>query len=172
MNNKASFLSFIMASILVAVTGCETSSSVDTAPYSCSYPCFNSAPSVSTNTVSSATGGTVVIDVELNGDITNVASVFVYLADITSGSGAALTGRVDNPTQSLNSISVTVPAGTAAGTYYPWFSVRYVNPSSSGGEYYLNSSVSSTNYTYYEWTPSGNTLNMLSPFAISFVQVQ
>jgi len=127
---------------------------------------------VSANTVSSATGGTVVVDVDISGDITNVSSVFVYFADVATGNASGMTGRVDSPTKNLNSISVTVPAGTTTGTYYPWFSIRYVNPASSGGEYYLNTSISSANYTYYEWTTSGHTANMLSPFAISLIKVQ
>jgi hypothetical protein len=162
-------INIIFVAILsLYVAGCQSDSS-ELPAYSCSFECLASNPVISTNTISAATGGTVTVDIELTGNISNVNGIFVQFKGVDSGmyvSGASLL----SPTTTANSISVTVPAGTTPGTYYPMIVLTVANPSSGQSWYHFNEGFSVTNYTYQERTGSGDSF-MVSPFTIPKIVV-
>lgn len=96
---KRVFLLFSVVISYLTLLGCSDSSS-DNIPYSCSLPCLEVTPVVSASTVSSSTGGTVDVTINILGDITQLSSLNITLRSTTSGHqlGSAV---VFDPTQTV-----------------------------------------------------------------------
>lgn len=161
----------LVLSCIALLSACESDSSISQQSYACELPCLKSEPILSTATVSSATGGEVKVTYELDGDLTNIDSIFVFFEEVGGGSSYNI-GPLWNPTQSLNTVSITVDAGTPVGEYYPRFSFRHVSPDNTGSQYYLDSTNSSSRYTYYEWVAGKSTPIMVSPYNIPRLTIQ
>lgn len=161
----------IVLSFAVLVAACNDASTTSTVSYECKLPCLKSDPTLSTGVVSSATGGVVDISFELDGDLTNIESVFVLLEPVGGGLSIG-PGPLWSPIQSQNTVSITVDAGTALGDYYPRFSFKHVSPDNTGSQYYLDLSHSKTQYVYYEWLNGTSTTLMQSPFNVPMLKIQ
>lgn len=160
----------IMVIGALILAGCGGGSS-DNTSYACTLPCLEIAPTLSTSTVSSATGGTVDVTVRLLGELTNIGSFNVSFSKIGSGNTVGL-GVVWSPLQPDNVVSVTVNAGAEPGDYYPRIMFNAVSPNNTGSQYYMDSSKSSANYTYYEWVDGVASAAAVTPFAIPVLQIQ
>jgi len=169
MNISFVFFGVVLFSFLMML-GCANDSS-DSVTYSCELPCMDVAPIISTNAVSSATGGTVDVTIKILGELTELSSLNITLRSTTSGVTAGSV-VVFNPTQSLLTESITVASGTTVGDYYPYISFFVAAPSNTSSLYYLDTSKSSAQYTYYEITAGNSSAAAVSPFSIPVLQVQ
>ena len=169
----------VLGFLLSTLTACESSSSGgvnNTGPHSCNIPCLESVPTLDTTAVTSTSGGTVRVTFTLRGDITNVSNVGVILATTDLFSATPLppagAGSINSPTQATNSVDITVNAGTATGTYFPWITITAISPNNSGSQYLLNPITSSTNYSYAETVSGSTPTPVVTNFTIPVLQVQ
>ena len=169
MNRRFVFFGLSIIGFLM-MNGCGSDSS-DNVTYSCTLPCLEVAPVISVNTLSSATGGTVDVTIQILGDVTELSSLNITLRSTTSAleAGSAV---VFNPAQSLMTETITVNSGTTVGSYYPYVTFYVAAPANTSSRYYLDSSTSSAQYTYYEITAGNASAAAVSPFAIPVLQVQ
>ncbi|MCW8825710.1 MAG: hypothetical protein OQK78_04725 [Gammaproteobacteria bacterium] len=152
---------------MMILVGCGGSSS-DTS-YACTMPCLGSAPTLSTGTISSATGGTVDANLNLQGDLTKIDTVAVSL--VAPGGTSMGLAVLSSPIVANNTVSMTVNSGTGVGDYFLRVTFRAVSPSNTGSMYYRNTSITSSSYTYYEWVEGVTTSNMSTSFAIPKLEV-
>jgi len=161
-------LAALTCSFLI-LTGCSSSSDSDTVAYNCTQPCLQSSPTISTNTILSATGGTVDVTLNFVGNVADIERVDIFLSDVNSGNNVG-TSMVFSPFSSIYTASITVNAGSAVGTYYPYVTI-YMSASSTNNRYYRNPSVSTTSYSYYEIDNGVAQSLMAPPFSIPFLNV-
>lgn len=154
--------------IALFVTACSSSSS-DTQAYSCTLPCLEAAPAISTTSISSATGGIVDVTLNFSGNITDIDRVDIFLRDVSSGNNAGFIYVFTPTTQSLTE-SIPVVSGTTISSYYPYV-VIYTTTNSTSSRYYSDSSLSSNQYIYYEIKNGNASQNMISPYTIPMLQV-
>ena len=161
-----SILTFVCAFFTL---GCSSSSS-DTQAYNCTLPCLQGAPTLSSTSVPSSTGGTINVTLNLSGNITDINRVDISLRNISSGNSAG-SSSIFSPTTQVLTETITVVAGTPVSSYYP-FVIIYTNSSDTSSRYYRESTVSTGQYTYYEiFNNVASQLFMLSPYAIPVFQV-
>lgn len=148
--------------------GCSSSSS-DTQAYNCTLPCLQGAPTLSSTSVPSATGGTIDVTLNLSGNITDIDRVDISLRNINSGNSAGSSSTFSPTTQILTE-TITVDSGTPVSSYYP-FVIIYTTASNTSSRYYRETSISASEYTYYEIFNNNATQFMLSPYVIPVLQV-
>ena len=150
------------------ITGCGSSSS-STQSYSCSLPCLQVTPVISTTSISTATGGTVDVTLEFSGSITDIARVDIFLRDTNSGTNAGTSVTFSPATQTLTE-TITVNSGTPVGSYYPYV-IIYTTASNTSSRYYRDISLSASQYAYYEINNDSASQLMNSAFVIPMLLV-
>ena len=160
--------STILTCALLILTGCSSSGS-DTVAYNCTQTCLQSSPTLSTNTVSTATGGTVDVTLNFAGDVANIQRVDIDLRDVNSGNNAG-TSITLSPISSSLTESITVNSGTTVGTYYPYVTI-FMTTSNTNNRYYRDSSVSTTQYSFYEIDNGSAQSLMVAPYSIPYLTV-
>ena len=158
----------ILTCVYLILTGCSSSDS-DTVTYNCTQTCLQSSPTLSTNTISTATGGTVDVTLNFVGNVADIERIDISLRDVNSGNNAG-TSMTFSPFSSSYTASLTVNAGTAAGTYYPYVTI-FMSASNTNNRYYRDPSVSITSYSFYEIEDGSAQSLMLSPYSIPYLTV-
>ena len=165
---------FSILTILSAfiINGCS-STSPDTVAYNCTLPCLGDAPTLSTSTIPSSTGGIIDVTLNFSGDITNINRVNISLRDINSGTSAGSSLIFTPTTQSLTE-TITIASGTPVSSYYP-FVIIYTNANTNTNitstRYYRESTISTSQYTYYEILNNNPSQFMLSLYTIPLLQI-
>lgn len=162
----------LLTCAFLMLTGCSSSSSdsgTGTVAYNCTQTCLQSSPTLSTNTVSTATGGTVDVTLNFSGNVVDIERVDIFLRDVNSGNNAG-TSMTFSPFSSSYTASITVNAGTAAGTYYPYV-IIYMTTSNTNNRYYRDSSVSTSVYSFYEIENGSAQPLMITPYSIPYLTV-
>ena len=151
------------------INGCSSSSSPETVSYNCTLPCLSAPPTLSSNNISSATGGAVDITLDFSGDIADISRVDITLRDINSGTSAGSSTLFTPTTQSLTE-NIVIASGVPVSSYYP-FVIIYTNTSNTSTRYYRESTISTGQYTYYEIVNNNASQFMLSPYTIPLLQI-
>jgi len=164
-NKYFSILTLISA---IAMIGCS-SSSPSTQVYSCTLPCLQVAPALSTTSILSATGGTIDVTLNFSGNIADINRVDIFLRDINSGNNAGFS-YIFSPTTQILTETITIASGTPLSSYYP-FIIIYTNTNNTSSQYYADTTISSNQYTYYEINNNNPSQLMTSPFTIPIFQI-
>ncbi len=143
--------------------------------YNCSIPCLASAPVLSSNVASSASGDTVTLSFTIHGDITNVSNVSIILKSTESFSGhTEIAGRsmLFNPTRADNMVDIVINSDTPPGTYYPLITITPNAPTYSDNKYSMDVTKSIYSYTQVEVIEGANPTPTVTDLAIPTIQVQ
>lgn len=167
MKNMFRFLVF--CSVIMLLVACGGGG--DSGPqYQCTLPCLVGSPTLPSSTVSGAAGGNIDIKFTLTDDAQNIVVFFVPTNPFSFG--AAGSDLILNPNANVeHTLTITVPAGTPPGTYYPTFAIT-ANQNNSGGNYYLDPTKSSDQYSYNEVINGSAGTAVLSPLSIPVLTVQ
>lgn len=157
---------FSILSGCVQSTGDE-SSLVD---YNCGIPCLATAPTASATTISSATGGHVDLEFTIQGNLTDVASVYIEYGRVTDGFSAGY-AVLTSPTTASNTVRIYVDSGVEPGTYYPVFDFYTVTNPDAHGQYNVDDRESSTKYMYAQALSYRNYTFALTPFDIPYLTI-
>lgn len=137
----ANICKLFIITISLLLVSCSTSDGESDTAYPCAFPCLAIGPSLSTQTISSSTGGTVEVTLGVSGDLEYVN---VDLLQYQSGCNSASImpgGAVYNLVAGTKyTITITVPAGLPACQYYPnvWTQPVGVTTYSTFGYYWHN----------------------------------
>ena len=134
--------------LLLPLVSCDTVDD-DGPDYICNIPCLVGVPVVSTNSVSSATGGTIEVTLELTGDV-DFTGVGLSQFQFDCESAPFLPGDgIYNAVGGVQYVfTIIVPAGQEVCGYYPNV---YIEPNSSEPYYgYYWRHTSQNNKYYYK----------------------
>lgn len=150
---------FVMVITVLVLSACssdpaDSNGIGNSDPVNCNSPCLLETPTLDTNTIASATGGTVNVSFTIKGDIANVGHIYIYVEPVDSSSGA---GRltyvyIPDPTQTSITSAINISAGSVTGEYYLRFDIitPIVGEEADGAWYKLDASISATNYSFEE----------------------
>lgn len=139
----------------------------------CTLPCLKSSPTLSTLTVSSATGKTVTVNFALTADAANIIIFLISTNPLNAASPQYTLGSgyiVNPPGNQPLSIDIVVPAGVNPDSYYPSISITAPQVK-SGTNYYIDPTRSSSAYTYADVINGANGSVKLSNFAVPILAV-
>lgn len=163
-------LAILFTTVIIAGCGDDTSDlggGIPTAgPITCNIPCITGSPILSTTSISSATGGSIDVTVTIDGNLSDVRRLDMYL--LLPGDTVFVDYQINlSPSLQTNTYTLTVPAGTPTGTYYVEIGVG----STSGEGVMYSLYFGGSTYTYTESLPSGGHNVLVSEFTVPFITV-
>lgn len=144
-------------------------------PITCTIPCIDSAPTATPTSVSSSTGGTVIISFHINGNIADVSYIHILLHSTNAYSSNVIydlsnSGVITNPSSNSITYNYVIGASETPDTYYPDITIN--TTSGDSGFYYISPAISTTEYTYFEIVDSSSSEAQHSDMSIPQIVVQ